>query len=70
MAATPKPVRKLGKKIAESSRKDAPIVLKKAPKQMVKKHSKEANKMVSEVFKADVKRKGMKKASSDFKKNK
>lgn len=47
MAATPKPIRKLSKKFGESNRKSPPIVLKKSPKQFIKKHAQATEKKIS-----------------------
>jgi hypothetical protein len=51
MSATPKHVRKESKKIEKSIRKDRPISLKNASKQMVKKHAKSSAKINSSLEK-------------------
>ena len=50
-------MRKAGKELAKSARKDVPIVLKGAPKQMVKKKAKSIQKMSQDVDKVDRSRK-------------
>lgn len=57
MSATPKPVRKLAKLLEKSNRKETAIVLKKAPKQIKKKHAQETGKMIKENYKHDISRK-------------
>lgn len=56
MAATPKAIRRLSKAVGESNRKSPPKVLKGALKNIIKKDSKESEKMISRTSKSDTRK--------------